>query len=101
LCNYGYTVLEASDGMAALQVAQHYAESIDLVITDVIMPGGLSGVRLVEQLVAQRPQVKVLYMLGYTDNVIAHHGVLNSGQVFLQNHSRQRRWRARFTRYWM
>jgi signal transduction histidine kinase/ActR/RegA family two-component response regulator len=84
LCNYGYTVLEASDGMAALQVAQHCTGPIDLVITDVIMPGGLSGVRLVEQIVAQRPQVKVLYMSGYTDNVISHHGVLNSGQVFLQ-----------------
>ena len=53
-------------------------------ITDVIMPGGLSGVRLAEYLVAQRPQVKVLYMSGYTDNAIAQHGVLESGQAFLQ-----------------
>jgi two-component system, cell cycle sensor histidine kinase and response regulator CckA len=84
LRNNGYTILEASDGVMAQEVAQHYTGQIDLVITDVIMPGGLSGVRLVEYLVAQRPQVKVLYMSGYTDNAIAHHGVLESGQAFLQ-----------------
>jgi signal transduction histidine kinase/ActR/RegA family two-component response regulator len=84
LRNYGYTILEASDGLMAQEVAQRYSGRIDLIITDVIMPGGLSGVRLVEYLVAQRPQVKVLYMSGYTDSAIAHHGVLESGQAFLQ-----------------
>jgi signal transduction histidine kinase/ActR/RegA family two-component response regulator len=84
LSRYGYAILEASDGVAAQELAQRYAEPIDLVITDVIMPGGLSGVRLVEQLVAQRPQLKVLFMSGYTDNAIAHHGVLHTGRAFLQ-----------------
>jgi predicted ATPase/signal transduction histidine kinase/tRNA A-37 threonylcarbamoyl transferase component Bud32/ActR/RegA family two-component response regulator len=81
---YGYTVLEAPDGIAAQKVAQQHAGSIDLVITDVIMPGGLSGVGLVEAIANQRPQIKVLYMSGYTDDMIAHHGVLESGQGFLQ-----------------
>jgi predicted ATPase/signal transduction histidine kinase len=84
LRSYGYTILEASDGVMAQEVAEQYAGRIDLLITDVIMPGGISGVRLVEYLVAQRPQVKVLYISGYTDNAIAHHGVLDSGQAFLQ-----------------
>jgi CheY-like chemotaxis protein len=84
LRHHGYTVLEASDGVMAQEVAQQHAGPIDLIITDVIMPGGLSGVRLAEYLVAQRPQVKVLYMSGYTDNAITQHGALDSGQAFLQ-----------------
>jgi two-component system cell cycle sensor histidine kinase/response regulator CckA len=50
----------------------------------VIMPEGVSGVRLAQILTAQRPQMKTLFMSGYTDNAIAHHGVLDSGHAFLQ-----------------
>jgi two-component system cell cycle sensor histidine kinase/response regulator CckA len=84
LRKYGYMVLEAANGMAAQRLVQHYNGPLDLVITDVVMPGGLSGVRLVEYVVKQRPQVNILYMSGYTDNAIAQHGVLDSGRAFLQ-----------------
>jgi signal transduction histidine kinase/ActR/RegA family two-component response regulator len=84
LRNYGYTVLEASDGIAAQDLLQEHRGSLDLVITDVIMPGGLSGVRLAEYVAQQLPQTKILYISGYTDNAIAEHGLLDAGQSFLQ-----------------
>ncbi len=79
----GYTVLEASNGQEALEVARAYAGEILLVITDVIMPE-MNGKDLVAQLENGRPQIKVLYISGYTDNAIVHHGILDSGIAFLQ-----------------
>jgi two-component system, cell cycle sensor histidine kinase and response regulator CckA len=67
LRNYGYHILEAADGPAALRLSATYAGSIDLLLTDVVMPGGLGGSQLAEQIVAQRPAIKVLYVSGYTD----------------------------------
>jgi two-component system, cell cycle sensor histidine kinase and response regulator CckA len=84
LHKHRYTVLTASTGVEALRVAATYPGQIDLVITDVIMPGGLSGPQLIQQLLAQRPTVKVLYISGYTDEAIVHHGVLGAGLAFLQ-----------------
>ncbi len=84
LRKYGYTVLEATNGMAAQELVQRYSGPLDLLITDVIMPGGLSGVRLAEYVVEQRPQVNILYMSGYTDDAITQYGVLASGRAFLQ-----------------
>lgn len=79
----GYTVLAAGSPGQALQLAQEYAGDIPLLMTDVIMPA-MSGRDLWQRLSALRPNLKCLYMSGYTANVIAHHGVLNEGVHFLQ-----------------
>ncbi len=77
----GCTVLVAASGAEALRLfAQH--PSIDLVLTDVVMPG-LSGADLIQQLIEQRPELKVIYMSGYTEDAIVHHDVLKPGIAFL------------------
>ncbi len=81
--NQGYTLLEAGDGPQALDVASSHAGPIHLLLTDVIMPG-MSGSTLSERLVQGRPDVRVLYMSGYADDTIKHHGVLEKGTAFLQ-----------------
>jgi YesN/AraC family two-component response regulator len=64
-------------------MAQGYGGEIHLVLTDVVMPG-MGGKALVSQLKATRPSIKVLYVSGYTDNAIVHHGILDSDVDFLQ-----------------
>ena len=79
----GYHVLEAADGVAALTVCQRHLRSIDIVVTDVVMPQ-LSGVDLVQRLKVVRPQLKVLYMSGYTDSTLMRHGIVESEANYLQ-----------------
>jgi DNA-binding response OmpR family regulator len=79
----GYTVLEASNGQNALDIAREYTGEIHLAITDIIMPG-MNGRDLGSRLETMRPDLKVLYVSGYTDNAIVHHGILDSGVAFLQ-----------------
>jgi len=79
----GYKVLEADHGEAALQIAAEYSDDIDILITDVVMPG-MSGRELSARLCASSPQIKVLYLSGYTEDAIPHEGVLDSGTAFLQ-----------------
>jgi CheY-like chemotaxis protein len=79
----GYRVLEAPDGPSAIEVAAEAGRSIDLLVTDVVMPG-MSGRVLAERLVAERPGLRVLYMSGYTDDAIGQHGVLEPGLHYLQ-----------------
>lgn len=79
----GYKTLEAKDYNTALFLAQFYNKDIDLVILDVVMPG-LSGPKLFNRIKNFRPKIKVLYMSGYTDNVIVHHGILEKGINFIQ-----------------
>jgi PAS domain S-box-containing protein len=79
----GYTVLEAGRPLDALEISRTFDRPIHLLFTDVIMPQ-MSGREVAEQISAARPDTKVLYMSGYTDQAIAHHGVLNPGVPFLQ-----------------
>jgi CheY-like chemotaxis protein len=79
----GYTVLEAGGPHQALEQATTYNGPIHLLLTDVIMPE-MSGRDLWQRLSALRPDMKCLFMSGYTADVIAHHGVLDEGVHFLQ-----------------
>jgi len=79
---YGYTVLEAPNGTAALNTAKH-ASKIDLLLTDVVMPE-MSGRELAAGFTTLKPNAKVLFMSGYTDDAIIRHGVLRPGTAYLQ-----------------
>jgi len=79
----GYKVLVASDGEESLSVCREYKEPIQLLLTDVMMPK-MSGRDLAKQFGQYHPETKVLYMSGYTDNAIAHYGVLEEGGEYLQ-----------------
>jgi CheY-like chemotaxis protein len=83
LRGHGYTVLEASRPNAALEISKTFDGPIHLLLTDVVMPQ-MNGREVAKQISAARPNTKVLYMSGYTDQAIAHHGVLNPGVPFLQ-----------------
>jgi PAS domain S-box-containing protein len=78
----GFKVLTAADGNEALMKSAQHAGDIQLLLTDVVMPG-MSGRVLAQELAKTRPTVKVVYMSGYTDNAIVHHGVLDAGTHFL------------------
>jgi CheY-like chemotaxis protein len=79
----GYKILEAEDGAVALQIVSGHQGTIDLLLTDVIMPG-MNGRQLARQIAAQIPDVRVLYMSGYAENAIAHNGMLDAGINLLQ-----------------
>jgi CheY-like chemotaxis protein len=78
----GYVVLEARQGAEALEISNRHAGTIHLLVTDVVMPQ-MSGRELAERLAKTNPGLKVLYMSGYTDNAIVHHGVLDPGTRFI------------------
>src|SRR6185436_20457751 len=78
----GYEVMVARDPEAALILAAQYNGVIHLMLTDVVMPR-MSGRDLAEQITPLRPEMKVLYMSGYTDDAIVHHGVLEEGTAFI------------------
>ncbi|SHL62911.1 PAS domain S-box-containing protein [Bradyrhizobium lablabi] len=78
----GYTTLEASNATEALNVIDN-GSAIDLLFTDVIMPGPMNGRQLVDEALKRRPSLKTLYTSGYTENAIVHHGRLDSGVLLL------------------
>ena len=78
----GYTTLEAPNAAEALRIIDDFS-AIDLLFTDVIMPGAMNGRQLVEEALKRRPGLKTLYTSGYTENAIVHHGRLDSGVLLL------------------
>ncbi len=80
---YGYHVIEAADGDDALEVAREFGKPIDIVLTDVVIPN-ISGPELAERLKALYPDIKVLFMSGYTDDAVVRHGLLNQSVAFIQ-----------------
>ncbi len=83
LARYGYRLLVASGPSEALVQGENYPENIDLLVTDVVMPE-MSGPVLAKRFLARRPDVKLLYMSGYTDDSVLRHGVLEAGVAFIQ-----------------
>ena len=79
----GYTLLQAANGADAIRVTEAYREPIHLLLTDVVMPE-IDGPKLAERLLRIHPGIKVLYMSGYTDESLSHHGVRGSGISLLQ-----------------
>jgi len=83
LGRHGYTVLTAANGREALEMSGAHVGALHLLLTDVIMPD-MNGKELFKQLQMGHPRLEVLFMSGYTSNVIAHHGVLEEGVQFIQ-----------------
>ncbi len=79
----GFHILEAGNGAEALEISEGHEGQIDVLLTDVVMPL-MNGHELAEKLTQNRPATKVIYMSGYTDDVIAKHGVLEPGIAFIQ-----------------
>ena len=80
---YGYTVLVATDGKSALQVTREHRGRLDLVISDVMMPV-MSGPELGELLTALHPELRLIFMSGYSDSAIEHHGIVDRKAAFLE-----------------
>jgi len=87
-CDYlgslGYTALAAGSGKEALSVASQHVGPIDLLITDVVIPGGMSGRELAQMLASLRPHLKTIFMSGYTDDAVLRHGIQELAATFLQ-----------------
>ncbi len=83
LRQHGYAVLPASGGAEAELLCRRFEGKIHLLVSDVVMPG-MSGAKLARRLRRQRPEIRVLFLSGYTDNAVQPHGILKSSTAFLQ-----------------
>ena len=79
----GYDTTICINGQKALEQIEKTSEQIDLLLTDIMMPGG-TGIELAGKLVGQRPRLSVLYMSGYTDDAVIRNGMLARGSAFIQ-----------------
>ena len=80
----GYTVLEAKQGREAVQLAEQHTGPLHLLVTDMVLRGGMNGRQVAEAVLARHPETKVLYTSGYTDDVVVRNGLLEAGAAFLQ-----------------
>ncbi len=83
LTDLGYNVIQAKDGTEALQISQQKSKSIDLLVTDIMMPG-LNGKELADRLWKENGDLKVIFISGYTNNVIVNRGIIDPGITFIQ-----------------
>jgi CheY-like chemotaxis protein len=79
----GYKIMEASSGKEALSLCAETNGNINLLLTDVIMPE-MNGRELFESIRSIRPSINVIFMSGYTNDIIAHHGIFETGETFIQ-----------------
>ncbi len=84
LDSLGYAVIAATDGQSALQKIRDVNGQIDLLFTDIVMPGGLNGHDLAKSIIRQYPRVKVLYTSGYNESIFTQTGALESGLSLLE-----------------
>jgi CheY-like chemotaxis protein len=83
LRNCGYKVVVATHGLEAVELVRDHNVAFDLLVTDVVLPA-MNGRQLYDQLRESRPGLRVVFMSGYTDDLIAHHGVLEPGVSFVE-----------------
>ena len=81
---YGYRVVEADSGVSALELWPRHKEEVHLLLTDVVMPDGMTGAELAEKLQAEKPALKVIFTSGYNPDVVGKDFVLREGLNFLQ-----------------
>jgi CheY-like chemotaxis protein len=82
ISSLGYSTREAPNAAQALKIIEN-GEAVDLLFTDIIMPGSMNGRQLADEAVRRRPELKVLFTSGYTENAIMHHGRLDAGVLLL------------------
>ena len=80
----GYRVIEAESGSDALFMWEKHRDRVDLLLTDMVMPGGLSGFELAEKLRAEKPELKVIYNSGYTDDMLGENSPLRDNANFIE-----------------
>ena len=95
----GYVTLATASGAEALEMSRTYRGTIALLLTDVVMPN-MNGRQLARELAGARPDMKVLYLSGYTGNVALQHGIVDSSVAFLPKPFSATRWRRRYATFW-